>query len=86
MRQQPRPAAIISFPEPNYFGDCPVCGRNDGYLNSLSLDKIGRCGRMVGRQPDSRTWAQGPGGAFSADGSCTHRVRRTRRKCPADAR
>jgi len=26
-------ATIIPFPEPNYFGDCPQCGRNDGYLN-----------------------------------------------------
>lgn len=24
---------IINFPESYYFGDCPECGRNDGYLN-----------------------------------------------------
>jgi len=24
---------VIEFPEPNYFGDCPKCGRNDGYIN-----------------------------------------------------
>ncbi|HZU77948.1 MAG TPA: hypothetical protein VFA70_14370 [Dehalococcoidia bacterium] len=24
---------IITFPAPSYFGDCPRCGRNDGYLN-----------------------------------------------------
>lgn len=23
----------LPLPEPNYFGDCPRCGRNDGYLN-----------------------------------------------------
>lgn len=24
---------LIEFPEPNRLGDCPVCGRNNGYLN-----------------------------------------------------
>lgn len=24
---------VIQLPEANYFGDCPKCGRTDGYLN-----------------------------------------------------
>jgi hypothetical protein len=27
------PGAIVVFPEPGKLGDCPVCGRNDGFLN-----------------------------------------------------
>lgn len=27
------PAEIKKFPDPGLFGDCPKCGRNDGYLN-----------------------------------------------------
>lgn len=24
---------VLKFPEPGRLGDCPKCGRNDGYLN-----------------------------------------------------
>jgi len=24
---------VVKFPEPGRLGDCPKCGRNDGYLN-----------------------------------------------------
>ena len=24
---------VIPFPEPSYYGDCPRCSRNDGYIN-----------------------------------------------------
>lgn len=27
------PAVIMKFPEPGLLGDCPRCGRNDGFLN-----------------------------------------------------
>lgn len=32
------------LPEPNYFGDCPVCGGNDGYMN-LGADHWFFCAR-----------------------------------------
>ncbi len=25
--------SILKFPEPGRLGDCPICGRNDGFLN-----------------------------------------------------
>lgn len=30
-------AKIINFPTISYFGSCPKCGRNDGYLNVRSV-------------------------------------------------
>jgi hypothetical protein len=24
---------VVNLPEPNPFGDCPKCGKNDGYVN-----------------------------------------------------
>jgi len=26
-------AKVIKLPAPNHFGDCPKCGKNDGYVN-----------------------------------------------------
>lgn len=31
--EQPETAEVVQFPKPNYFGNCPRCGRNNGHLN-----------------------------------------------------
>ncbi len=60
---------IIQFPEPEHFGDCPKCGRHDGYLN-IGRDHWFVCHKhkvkwCVGsnlfsdwREESKETWAQ----------------------------
>ena len=46
---------VIEFPTPNYFGDCPKCGRTDGYLN-ISRDHWFFCDRHMTKWWGGSNW------------------------------